>query len=102
MALATPKLLIDLVIWRLVPMVMLLLKIPVVLLHLALLFLSERVGLGASGNALVGHLGLGRRVGGACFKWFAAARSTPGVPVCETVHETGVVVLLLSEDAGLV
>lgn len=102
MALATPKLLVHLVIGSLIPMVMLLLKILVVLLHLALLLLGERVGLGASGNALVGHLWLRRCVGGACFKRFATARSTLDTSSREAVDDALVIILLLGEDAGLV
>lgn len=78
-----PKLLINLVVRRGIPTIVLLVEILVVLLDLLLLLLRQGVRLAATRDAGVGDLGLGRRVLGRALEGFAAA----GYALCAAVGE---------------
>lgn len=97
---ATPKLLINLVISRGIPTIMLLLKVLVVLLDLLLLLVGQGLRLAAAGDAGVGDLGLGRRILGRAVEGLAAARHALCAAVGEAVDDAGVALAVGGEQTA--
>lgn len=99
----SPEVLINLIVIRSVSAIMLRIKLLVVLLHLTLLLLRQLIRL-VAGDALVGHLGLGRCVLGRSVEGLAAARDAFGTALCQAVDEgaVGILGFFLAKRAGLV
>lgn len=103
MVATAPKLLVNPVVWRLLPAVVLGVKVAVVLLDLAPLLLGQLRHLRIARHALVGDLGLRRRVLGRAAERLAPARAAlcaaPGEPV-DDARAVVLGVLLLVQPAG--